>query len=148
MSSGDDEDDDNGDDDSSDATDGGSSGSSGGDATTGDDIPGFDFEDLESIANDNGLFVNGVERDGDELFVDLVATDDVADAPPAWLSAGFVRAIGDVDEFAAEISLVHVSVTDEDGSTESFLVDVDWVLAYHEGDLSETELAQRIDDSA
>lgn len=112
------------------------------------DVPGFDVDDLESAASDHGVKIEKTERKGDELSLELVAPDpdDVStDEIPAWVGAGVVHSVGDVDTFTSEISLVSVTILEEDGSElVSFLVDVDWVVAYDEGDLSEEELAEKI----
>ena len=112
------------------------------------DVPGFDVDDLESAASDHGVKIEKTERTGDELSLELVAPDpdDVStDEIPAWVGAGIVHSVGDVDAFTSEIALVSVTIFEEDGSElVSFLVDVDWVVAYDEGDLSEEELAEKI----
>lgn len=119
------------------------------DETDGEDapeeIPGFEEEAVE--ADGDLVSITDVARD-DETVTVLAETDtldeDELQAELEAVGLAFVDAIVDIEAFAAEITTIPWHIKFNDNNIASFHIEVDWITAYKNGELSEDELVEQI----
>lgn len=110
-----------------------------------DRIPGFDAEAFD--VDNEALAVEEVNRDGETVTVraeaDTLDRDALEDelAEAGWEFAG---SIDDVEEFADAVSTVDWDVEYGGSELASFYIESEWIVAYDDGELSESELRDRI----
>ncbi|SDR34187.1 hypothetical protein [Natronobacterium texcoconense] len=119
------------------------------DGDDGDDgVPGFDDDALES--DSDVMTVMDVDRDDDRLYV-LTRTEttdpEVLSKELETVARDIADAVTDPDYFKDEIREVEW-VLEYDGShVLGVFVNVEWVIDYLEGELSEEELAKKVRES-
>ncbi|MCU4740695.1 hypothetical protein OB955_07890 [Halobacteria archaeon AArc-m2/3/4] len=119
-----------------------------------DDVPGIDVDKLDKELSEYDISITIDGRDGGKLYVEGVVTgsydeDDRPKKVPEGLGDSMADAIEDGDEFASKIDTVYVSALNGDGvEFASFKVEVEWVLDYRAGKLSEEELGEKIYETA
>ncbi|WP_049888812.1 hypothetical protein [Natronococcus occultus] len=108
-------------------------------------IPGFDAEAFD-IDNEE-LTVEEIDHDDETVTVRMAANtldqealeDELAEA-----GGEFVNAIDDTEEFAETVSTVEWDVQHGGSELATFYIESEWIVAYDEGELSESELLDRI----
>ncbi|MFC6765062.1 hypothetical protein [Natrinema soli] len=131
-------------DDGSDGTDG----SDGSDGTDEPDIPGLDPDKLK--IDSEKISIKDVNKDGDK--VDIVATTtttdpDVLMAELESLANDITRAISDPEAFVAAVNSVTWVLEKDGAKVMSFYVDVQWALAFINGEMDESEFVDRVLDT-
>lgn len=119
-----------------------------GDDNGDDGVPGIDDDGLQ-IDGDT-LTITDVGRDGDRLYVvsETKTTDpDVLEKELEKIGYDLAATVKDPDRFKAEISEVEWVLEHDGDHVFAVYVDVKWIVDYHEGKLSEDELAKKIKDS-
>lgn len=115
------------------------------DADEKDTIPGFDEDAFEF--DSAFVSITDVTRDGDELFIhaDTQTTDEnelYDDLEP--LADSFQAAVVDPQAFAAAINTVHLRIDHYGNTVATFRIEVDWIIAYLNGELTVDELIELI----
>lgn len=130
-------------DDDDDGTDDGTGdGTGNGDAI--EDVPGFDESELD--LDEHGLTIHRVKRDGSDLHVEVEANVSTLDEEDLdRLIDALAAAVVDVESLKGTISTIEVAVVDEDGLTiVSFYANVEWIVDYLDGELTEDELTEKV----
>ncbi|WP_207591197.1 hypothetical protein [Halomontanus rarus] len=116
-----------------------------------DDAPGIDVDELDDTLSKFDVSVTVDKRDGDELYVDVVvgeSYDKDSKSVPEGIGDSAAKAIEDRAEFAAKIDTVYVTARNgDDVEIASFRIEVDWLIDYRDGKLSEEELGEKIYDT-
>lgn len=113
------------------------------------DIPGLDRDKLKF---DSGkISIKDVNKDGDTI--DIVATTTTTDpemlaAEVQSLSQSLQQAITDPEAFNAAINSVTWMLKKDGARVMSFYIDVQWAIAYINGEMSEDEFVQTVLDTA
>lgn len=138
--------------DSNDDNDGSPNGNGNGDGTDSEDkadVPGLDRDKLK-LESDK-ISIKDINKDDDEI--DIVATTTTTD--PETLSAELQSlgetvsaAITDPEAFKAEINSVTWVLEKNGTMVMSFYIDVQWAIAYINGEMSEDEFVQTVLDTA
>lgn len=116
-----------------------------------DDAPGIDVDELDDTLSKFDISVTVDKRDGDELYVNVVvgeSYDKDSKSVPEGIGDSVAKAIENRAEFAAKIDTVYVTALNGDGvEIASFRIEVDWVIDYRDGKLTEEELVEKISDT-
>ena len=113
------------------------------------DVPGLDRDKLKI---DSGkVSIKDVNKDGDKI--DIVATTTTTDpemlaAEVQSLSRSLQKAITDPEAFKAELNSVTWMLKKDGARVMSFYIDVQWAIAYINGEMSEDEFVQTVLDTA
>ncbi|AEH36630.1 hypothetical protein [Halopiger xanaduensis] len=110
-----------------------------------DDVPGVENDQIE-VADDT-VTITSIEKDGDKL--DIVARTDTTDIEElkkvfATFAADLDGAIEDVERFIDEISSIEWILEHEGSRVLAVYIDVEWVVSYIEGELSDEEFADKV----
>lgn len=136
----------NGGDDGSDSGTGNSSDSdSDGGSGDHDNVPGVDNDGIE--VSDDLVTITSIEKNGDKL--DIVArtdTTDIAELKKVFktFASDLEGAIEDVERFVQEVATIEWILEHEGSRVLAVYVDVEWVVAYLEGELSDEEFADKV----
>ena len=117
--------------------------------TDGDDIPGFDAAELD--LETDAVTITEIERAGDR--VEVVAASETADLEELYaeletLPDDHEDALVDHEAFVDEIETIEWVVDHDEKKVVSFTVEVAWLVAYHEGELSRAEFLAKVESTA
>ncbi|RKD98417.1 hypothetical protein [Halopiger aswanensis] len=110
-----------------------------------DDVPGVENDQIQ-VADDT-VTITSIEKDGDKL--DIVARTDTTDIEElkkvfASFADDLDGAIEDIERFIDEISSIEWILEHEGSRVLAVYIDVEWVVSYIEGELSDEEFANKV----
>ncbi|GAB3666510.1 hypothetical protein [Halopiger thermotolerans] len=110
-----------------------------------DNVPGVDNGGIE--VSDDLVTITSIEKNGDKL--DIVAqtdTTDIAELKKVFktFASDLESAIEDVERFVEAVATIEWILEHEGSRVLAVYVDVEWVVAYLEGELSDEEFADKV----
>lgn len=134
-----------------DGADGGDDGGTGdenaNDGGTTADVPGLDTSAIDLDGQDVAVEVDG--DDDEELHIELSVPEDDTEAEQQLrtLAGALQDAIEDDEKLKRKIETIYVTVVEDDEPVVAVYVDLDWALEYAEGNLSEEEFLEMVEQA-